>query len=645
MFLCAVFVPAQAARADSVSYPLDGLTGPELWAVSDALRSSGHVDTDTRYPFITLHEPLKAEVLQWKPGQSFRREALVIVKQGPKTFEAIVDIPNKKVVSWRELTGIQPNVTNEEVVGMNDALHADSDWQAAMGRRGITNYSAVSCVGASPGYFGTAEEQGRRLLRVGCFERRNTYEPDSRPIEGIVIVWDVDNQKVIRVIDLGVVPVPRTSANYDMASVHPLRKIPTPITVQQPLGPSFTVEGSQVDWQNWNFHFRIDRRVGLILSNVRYADSGKMRSILYEASLSEVFVPYMDPEETWYWATYLDAGEFANGFSTPLDPGTDCPDNAVYFDQVYADETGLPWVVPRAACLFERSAGDIAWRHIGSADPVESRKRRDLVLRTIANFENYDYIFDWVFRQDGSIQVLVGATGINEFEAVVPKTAADDPSGAAQAYGRFVAENTVAPYHDHYFSFRLDFDLDGTGNSFVVDRLRTERVSAGTPRKSIWVATPEVAHTESEAKLRVSAEQPELWRVINPNVKNAIGYPVSYEIVPGETARPLLLPQDYPQRRAGFTDYQLWVTPYSPDERYAAGDFPTQSKGGDGLPSWTRANRPIENTDIVVWYTMGFHHVPRAEDFPVMPTTTLEFELFPFNFFSRNPAIDLPRQP
>ena len=633
-----VFVSAQSAR-----HPLDGLTASEYWSVLDTLRASGHADPGTRYPSITLREPAKDEVLRWKPGQSLLREAFVVVKQGAKTFEASVDIAAKKMISWKEIPGVQANLLDEETIGVSDAVKENPEWRAGMKRRGITDYSTVVCFGNSPGYFGTAEEQGRRLLRIVCMDRRNVWEPDSRPIEGLVVVWDANEKKAVRVIDTGVVPVPRAPADYDVASVGALREVPTPISVQQPLGPSFRVEGQEVSWQKWSFHFRIDRRLGLIVSNVRYADGDKLRSILYEGSLSEIFVPYMDPSEDWYWASYFDPGEFANGFSSPLQPGADCPENAVYFDQVYADDRGMPQLGPRAVCLFERYSGDMAWRHTGHFDPIESRKRRDLVLRTIGTFGNYDYAFDWVFRQDGTIQVAVGATGIDELKGVIPKNVEEDRDGRAEAYGRFVAENTVAPDHDHYFSFRLDFDVDGVANSFVRDHLQVERLPAGSARKSVWVAKPEIAKTEKQAKLQMSMEQPEIWRVINPNAKSALGHPVGYEIMPGENAMSLMLPEDYPQRRAGFIDYQLWVTPFRENERYAAGAYPTQSHGGDGLPAWTKADRPIENTDIVLWYTMGFHHVPHSEDFPVMPTVWHEFELRPYNFFSRNPAVDLPK--
>jgi len=634
-----------AANAQTAGHPLDALTAQEYWAIFDTLQASGRVNSDTDYPSISLHEPPKVDVLRWKPGQTFRREASVVVRQGAKTFEVLVDASAKKVISWTRLQGIQPNETDVDSTGMNDAIQANRDWQAAMRRRGIANSAAVTCVGVSAGYFGTAEEQGRRLFRVSCYDRHNVYEPDSRLIEGLVVVWDANQHKILRVIDTGVVPIPRANGNYDESSVGPLRKPPAPLTIQQPLGPSFRVSGHEVAWQKWQFHFRIDRRVGLVISNVRYMDGQKPRSILYEGSLSEIFVPYMDPSENWYWATYFDAGEFATGFSSTLEPGSDCPENAVYFDQVYADNQAMPALSPRAACLFERYAGDIAWRHTGRADPVESRKRRDLVLRTIGTFGNYDYIFDWVFRQDGSIDVAVGATGIDELKPVIPSGASESTADQAQAHGRFIAEHIVAPYHDHFFSFRLDFDIDGTNNSFVRDRLRVLRSAAPSLRKSMWVVDTQVAQTEKQAKLRISLEQPATWRVINPNVKNVLGYPVGYEIVPGVNATSLLAPEDYPQRRAGFTDYQLWVTPLRENERFAAGDYPLQSRGGDGLPAWTSANRPIENTDIVVWYTMGFHHLPSAEDFPVLPTSWHDFQLRPYNFFSRNPAIDLPKQP
>ncbi len=84
------------------------------------------------------------------------------------------------------------------------------------------------------------------------------------------------------------------------------------------------------------------------------------------------------------------------------------------------------------------------------------------------------------------------------------------------------------------------------------------------------------------------------------------------------------------------------MTPYRTDERYPAGDYPNQHPGGDGLPRWTAANRAIERTDLVLWYVFSYMHVPRPEDWPVMPACSIGFHLKPDGFFIRNPAMDLP---
>ena len=150
---------------------------------------------------------------------------------------------------------------------------------------------------------------------------------------------------------------------------------------------------------------------------------------------------------------------------------------------------------------------------------------------------------------------------------------------------------------------------------------------------------------ESEAKLNVDMHRPALWRVVSASATNKNGYPTSYQLAPGMNVETLLTPDDYPRRRAGFIDHHLRVTPYQPGERFAAGDYPTLSKPGEGLPKWTASNRSIANADIVLWYTLGMHHVARAEDWPVMPVAWNGFELRPFDFFDRNPALTLPKQP
>ncbi len=543
----ALAVAAPCMLAEVARHPLDALTFQEYWAVFETMKASAKLDAASRFAGINLREPPKSEVLRWKPGEPFRREALAIVKQGRQTFEAVVDVAARKVISWREVPGVEPVLITDETEGVAERLKADPQWQAAMRNRGITDFDTVDCDGDSPGYFGTPEEKGRRLQRVKCSQRRGAANGGGHPIEGLIAVWDSEEQKMIRLIDTGAVPVPAGNADYDAGTIAS-RDVPGPISVTQPIH-GFQTEGNEVNWQNWRFHFRIDPKMGVVVTNVSYLDGGKERSILYEGSLAEIFVPYQDPAEGWYHTTFIDMGEGNTwgSVASTLEPGADCPGNAVYFDSVIATSRGLPQRWPRTACLFEREAGDFAWRHSEGGRLTDSRKRRDLILRMITTFGNYDYAVDWTFQQDGSIKIGVGATGSVEVKAVRSRTAAEDHDGRDERYGHFVAENTVGVNHDHFFSFRLDLDVDGTENSFVKEEMKTERLPAESPRKSVWVEEQTVAKKEADAQLTAMMEHPALWRVINPNVKGPMGYPVGYEIAGGHNAVSLMVDDDWPQ--------------------------------------------------------------------------------------------------
>lgn len=638
------------AAAQKVEHPLDPLSFQEHWSVLEVLRAAGHLNAETRFSIINLREPSKDLVWEWSKGKTFPRQAFAVVRKGPDTFEAVVDVASGRLVSWTQLRDVQPNWLGEEYGALQKEVKSHPAFVEAMKKRGIVDFTFVRCMGLPPGYFATEEQKGRRIANIRCTDTRGVRNTWTRGISGLTAVVDLNAKQVLRIVDEGAVPVAGTVADYDPASIGQTRRVPSPMRIDQPLGAGFQIDGQVIDWQKWRFHVRSDQRVGPIVSTVTYEDKGRRRQVLYQGSLSEIFVPYMDPSFEWFQRNFLDAGEFsAGGLTKPLLRGVDCPDHATYFDGLITADTGTPRALPGVLCLFEREAGDIAWRHF-SEEP-EGRRKRDLVVRSIAVLGNYDYVLDWIFQQDGSIRVSVGATGIAEVKSTVEAGAGDRPSGdakrgapaeAADAYGRFVDKHIVAVNHDHYFNFRLDLDVDGPANSFVTDQLVTKTLPPDHPRRSIWVRQPSTARTESEAMQHMNMDKPALWRVISPAAKNHVGYPTSYQLVPGMTAATLLTPDDYPRRRAGFIDHHLWVTAYRPEEKYAAGDYPTLSTPGQGLPAWTKANRRVEQADLVLWHTIGMHHVVRAEDWPVMPVVSHSFELRPFDFFDRNPALDLP---
>ena len=259
-------------------------------------------------------------------------------------------------------------------------------------------------------------------------------------------------------------------------------------------------------------------------------------------------------------------------------------------------------------------------------------------MRTIPSVGNYDYVIDWVLTEAGVLRIDVGATGIDEVKGVAARSMGDPSAANDTAYGTLVAPNLVAVNHDHFLSFRLDLDIDGSPNTLVRQNLVQQRLDGDAGRRSLWRLTEENVTEEGPLESGEHSGD-EVWRILNPNLTNRLGQHPGYELRPEHAATSLLAPDDFPQRRAGFSAAPLWITAFNLNELYAAGSYPNQSKGGDGLPAYTARHRPVVNADIVLWYTMGFHHLPRPEDWPVLPTMWHSVALVPYGFFDRNPAL------
>ena len=631
-----LLLPALAA-----AHPLDPLTADEIRVAAQVARTDARF-ASAQFASILLDEPAKADVIAWRPGTTLARQARLVVMTPASVFEVVTDLTARRLVSATERKGVEPPVMMSEFEAAKVVL-THPEFRAALAKRGVTDPEKVFCSPMTAGYFAIPEHAGKRIIKVGCYDlRRTTTNMWGWPIERLYAVVDLRERKVLSVADAGVVPIADREQNFTEAAAGTLRAARKPTVMAQPQGANVVINGNEISWGNWRFHARVDGRVGTVISVARWQDGARLRSVLYQGYVSEMFVPYMDADYGWYSRTYFDTGEYGAGtMATPLTPGIDCPATAAFLPTTFGDDKGEPITTPNALCIFERGTGDPIWRH---AEPLnqtyEGRVNVELVVRMAAAVGNYDYLFDWVFNDAAEIEVRVGATGIDSLKGVNTRSMADPTAAEDTRYGTLVAPNLVAVNHDHYFNFRLDLDVDGSANSFNQDTYRPVTLPADSPRRSIYVVEPTIAASEKAAAINTGHE-PSKFRVMNESQTNEVGNAVSYEVLVANHAKLLLDPDDWPAKRAGFLQHDIWVTPYAPSERYAGGEYMFQSTGSDGLPVWTAGDRPIRNQDIVVWVNMGMHHLTRAEDLPVMPTIWHSFKLRPHNFFNRNPAIDL----
>jgi primary-amine oxidase len=629
---------------DRIRHPLEPLSATEVKQAVELLRVIGKVTPTTRFVSVSLKEPRK-ELVHSRPsaaGDAIPREAFVVLFDNAANScgEAHLALTSKKLLSWKVVPGVQPTMTIDEQIECEQAVLASPEFRAALKRQYGTDDTSLVMVDIwSAGNYGSEEDRTRRLARPLCFLRRDpTDNGYARPIEGLRPVVDLNTMQVIRVDEHGHWPLPPQQCNYAAARVSNQRKDVKPLEIKQPSGPSFEINGHEVHWQKWSFVVGFNAREGLTLHNVRYNDDGRDRSILYRASLTEMVVPYGDPNETQRRKNAFDVGEYGMGMcANSLELGCDCLGHIHYFDADMVTSRGEPLTIKNAICMHEEDYG-ILWKHTDRRLNVpEVRRSRRLVVSSVSTVENYEYGFFWYFYQDGNIQLEVKLTGILSLGTLHPNERAK--------YGTLIAPQLYAPNHQHFFNVRLDFDIDGAANTVQQVDLVADEIGPANPFENAFQAKGTVLKTESQALAHLKAETSRTWKIINPDVQNAVGDPVGYKFLPGDNAFPMASPNAWWRKRAGFVNYHVWVTPFREDERFGAGDYPNQSAGGDGLIRWTKEDRPIQSTDVVFWYTMGHTHVPRPEDYPVMPTAYIGFTLKPAGFFNLNPANDVPPSP
>ncbi|HWF17422.1 MAG TPA: primary-amine oxidase [Acidimicrobiales bacterium] len=636
--------PAPPA-APPVLHPLAPLSGDEITAAREIVFASGRAEVPNevlRFAYVGLCDPPKELVRAFDRGELVQvdRCVRIVLLQGPvdDVTEVIVSVTRREVDRWEIVRDVRPPLQMEESILVLAALHEHPEWNAALDRRGIVDRSLVQIDPWPAGTFGLAHEEGRRITRCLAYLRESPDDNGyARPLEGLLAFVDMGRGEVLEVVDLGVVPLPPKSGSYYPEDNGPLRTDLKPLEITQPEGPSFEIDGNLVRWQNWSLRVGMDPLEGLVIYTVGYEDGGRVRPVLFRASVSEMVVPYGHPGPMHAWKSAFDAGEWGLGrMANSLTLGCDCLGEIRYFDDVFADERGKPRTRPNAICMHEEDYG-ILWKHNDMVSGrTEVRRSRRLVVSSIATVGNYEYGFYWYFYLDGTMQLEVKLTGIMSTMAVA--------NGDAGDHAKMVAPGLAAPYHQHLFNVRLDIEVDGSDNSvFEVDA--SGAGPPGTPENpwgNVFGTTATLLDSELAARRDVDPSRSRSWRIANRSMRNGVGEPTSYKLLPASTPTLLAHPDSTVGQRAAFASHNLWVTPFDPEERRAAGDYPNQHRGGAGLPEWTARDRPIVDTDIVLWHSFGVTHIPRPEDWPVMPVEYTGFSLVPFGFFDRNPALDVP---
>jgi primary-amine oxidase len=653
----ATSAPAARPSKETPSHPLAPLSASEIKAAVAIIKASWPAHTDLHFKVVTLEEPPKAEVLKYldaehnnKPLPSLARTAFInyYIRNTNKFHEAVVDLSSGHV-HFNVLLGknIHANGDGEEIVEIEKIALADEGVQAEIAKLELPEGTVVIIDPWIYGSDGIGDDD--RLYQCFLYMRdpNNPGEADSNhyalplPISPVI---STETMKVIRIdllptgADNTLKPTSKFKVNPPNEYIPEAQKLRTdlkPLNVIQPEGASFKVrtEGtsSVLNWQKWQFRVGFNQREGMVLYDVRYDN----RSLFYRLSLSDMNIPYADPRHPYHKKSAFDLGDVGAGImANNLKLGCDCLGSIHYLSAVLSDAKGGVVPMENCVCIHEQDAG-IGWKHTNyRTGRAAVARNRELVLQSIITVSNYEYILAFIFNQAGELDYEIRATGILSTQPI--------DEGIEVPFGTVVHPGVLAVHHQHIFSLRVDPMLDGSSdNRLVYDEAHPMPRSDFNPHGTGYTVTETVVEQSGGFDLDANANR--LFKIQNPNVRNPInGKPVAYKIQAPDFQKILSDKDSFNYKRAEFSDHNIYVVKYKDGELFAGGKYTNQSRGGTGVRSWADRKESVKDTDFVVYIQAGINHVPRIEDFPVMPCEILKIHMKPVNFFDKNPALDVP---
>ncbi|CAO1618809.1 unnamed protein product [Jaminaea pallidilutea] len=696
-----VKVPVAPAK-----HPLDPPSEREILAVSGAVRPHllEHHDVHAlRFLTVFLKEPEKNAIIEagYFPGgasapakgkaiqRQFWVHAIDLVAGEAYELLALLWDGSVAIESTQKLPeGTQPSLTLAELCMAEEKCRKDQRVIKAAADVGVSP-EELYCDGWSIGW--DSRFPGKRLQQCICYARYGKDEHlyahplDFMPIldcnTGEILSIDYPGHRNAKGLSVGTtaepteasfeapahrerIPPPKDNHNYlpHLAKSSPLhdddrplelRKDLKPLSVVQPEGVSFKLTGNVLEWQKWKLHVAFHPREGLVLSTISYADDEaagaskaqpKERPMFYRLSTSEMVVPYGEPAYPHYRKFAFDVGEYGLGYlANSLSLGCDCLGVIQYMDGHFVKDDGSVETVKNAVCIHEEDTGLLSkhtdYRLGGHSHNIRGRK---LVLSMVCTVANYEYQLNYSLHLDGNIELDIKLTGILNLYLLGE---GEDPAG----YGTQVAPRINAHYHQHLFSVRIDPHLDGPNNSIVEQEIAELEAPTGSDENwagNGFTTKKRFLETAGEGVRDANPRDERTWSIVNEDVRHyASGQPIGYKISTASTPRLYAKPDSLVAVRAPFATHTMWTVPYEEGRLYPAGRYPVQSTKiqEDSVVSWVGDGKaPIRSRDIVSFLTIGTTHVPRPEDFPVMPTEVVKLVLKPVGFFCRNPALDVP---